>query len=741
MRERNLNAEIRAALSDPSVQEAVPKATRMSATLRKRALAGFEGYEEARRAARRIKEDAIERLPDLVETLEASVRAGGGVVHRAPDAGAARAIITGIAREEGCRRAVKSKSMTSEEIELNGALEADGVAVRETDLGEYIVQLDGDRPSHIIAPILHKSLADVRRAFREGLDLPDDQVPETPEGLTQLARRLLRDDFLQADLGITGANFLLAESGTVVLVENEGNGRLSTQLPRVHVALAGIEKILPGIAELEPFLELLPRSATGQLATGYLSFLSGPGWGGSPFSAGPRRFHLVLLDNGRSAMRDDPVLREALYCIRCGACLNVCPPYQAVGGHVYGGPTYQSGIGNAWEAGVRDLATAAEFNELCTTCARCRDVCPVKIDIPWMNVGIRERIREQDGSLVASLLEEPVRLYRLARGAGPLRGLVETPPVRALLERRLGLDRRRRLPSLPPRTLSAWHASRGGVVHELDGRRAASPGSRKLPADDREPAPEPVLLWADCHTEHVDVEVGRATIRVLERAGFQVELATGPCCGRAALSQGNLPEARRQARVLTEWLGRVPSPGDAVVAVEPSCATCVTEEYPRLLAEESTDLTARVQEVMEFLGQRRDRLPTDETESAADRTVIVHGHCQQKSAGRLERSCRPLADVPGWRVVHTGAECCGMAGSFGYKTGGYDISMELGARLEGEVDALVQEAESPERESRVEVVAFGTSCRAQLRDLGRQKVRHPIQLLDERLEETGPRDG
>ena len=468
---RDLDAEIRAALTNPSIQQAVGPATRTVAMMRQHAVESFAAYDVSRDRARAIKERAVEELPRLIAMAEEAVTGAGGTVHHAEDADAACRIIVDIAHRENCRAAVKSKSMTTEEVHLNAALERAGIHVRETDLGEYIVQLDGDRPSHIVAPILHKSLEDVRQAFRDGLGL--DDVPASPEGLTQLARRRLREEFLAADLGITGANFVIAESGTIIVVENEGNARLCTQVPRVHVALAGVEKLIPAMADLQPFLELLPRSATGQLLSVYLSVITGPGWGRSPLVEGDRSFHLVLLDNGRMAMRDDPVLREALYCIRCGACLNVCAPYQAVGGHVYGGPTYHSGIGAAWEAGVRDLDTAAEFAHLCSTCTRCRDVCPVRIDIPWMNSSLRGRVGTRggpDGGRFGALLREPRRLYERIRRTPQASLLGELPAVRWYLEKSAGIDRRRPLPELPSLVLTDWHEQRGGsVVREGDG--------------------------------------------------------------------------------------------------------------------------------------------------------------------------------------------------------------------------------------------------------------------------------
>lgn len=736
---RDLQAEIRQALIDPSIQEAVPTATRLAAMMRRQAVAAYPGYERARDQARAIKERAIEDLPALLERLEAAVQAVGGTVHRADDAEHACRIVVEIAAAEDVRVAVKSKSMTTEEIHLNAALEEAGVAVRETDLGEYIVQLAGDRPSHIVAPIIHLGLQQVRQVFGDALGL--EEVPETAEELTQLARVQLRQEFLAADMGITGANFLLADSGTVVIVENEGNARLTTELPRVHVAVAGLEKVLPGIAELEPFLQLLPRSATGQLLTSYLSFITGPGWGASPLVQGERKFHLVLLDNGRLEMRQDPVLREALYCIRCGACLNVCAPYQAVGGHVFGGPTYQSGIGNAWEAGVRGLEVAAEFNELCTGCTRCQDVCPVRIDIAWMNEVIRQRIHARSGSdygAAAALLQEPRRLYQLARKGAALRGLANLLPFRVVLEKVLELDRRRPLPKVASQTLTDWFAGQGGAV--------AAPRQPLVPAD-TEDAAERIVLFADCHTDHLDVQVGKATISVLQAMGFEVALASGFCCGRAALTQGNLEEAGRQARQALRVFEPIAEQGGQIVGIEPSCLTCLVKDHTKLLPSDTGPLMVGIasSDIMQFIERNLERLlvafpetpgPQEADLSPAPRTVIVHGHCQQKTAGWYPSTLAVLGHLPGVQVQSTMAECCGMAGAFGYRPDGYEVSRELGQRLATEIAEIESMAGAA-----AETLACGTSCRAQLADFGDGPVRHPIELVADFISTGSPPTG
>lgn len=781
---RDLRGEIRQALANPVLKKALSHAVDRVNALRRFMVARFPGYEEARDQARAIKERAIESLPEHIGTLERSVTARGGKVHHAEDAAAACRIVADIARQHSVRSIVKVKSMTSEEVHLNQALEGEGFQVRETDLGEFVVQLTAERPSHITAPIIHKSVEEVRSALIEGLHL--DDAPHEPEELTQLVRHVLREQFLAADMGVSGANFVLADTGTVVVVTNEGNGRLATQLPRVHVVLAGIEKVLQRAEDLLPFLELLPRSATGQMLTSYLSFISGPGWGGSPFTAGEQRhFHLVLLDNGRTAMADDEVLREALYCIRCGACMTVCPPYQALGGHVYGGPTYHSGIGNVWEAGVRGLDTAAEFNELCTTCTRCQDVCPLHIDIPWMNTVLRDRIgrdrRPRRGGLERSLLRRllpdsedhglklrsrffanTTRVYGLARATAPVsRWLARLWPSRWLLRGLVGLDPRRHLP-LPGRTrLADWHRGRGGlVVTDRDEAKKAAVGVGGGDGGSKASDARTVALLADCHTDHLDLDVGRAAIETLERLEYRVVLVAGQCCGRAALSQGMIATARQQAEGLQEVLRPLIAAGVEVIGIEPSCMAALVDDHPKLLPAADRALDPAVgacSEILCFLRRELERRPShaargvagegrDDREAdpairaqgSSDQEPVVavfHGHCQQKTLGWLPAAVRLLGSLPGVEVRTTVAECCGMAGSFGFKVGFADVSIELGDRLLAEMDGLAREGGDGER-LRIEYLACGTSCRSQILDLGR-RARHPIELVAERLEVSG----
>jgi L-lactate dehydrogenase complex protein LldF len=451
-----------AALHDAFLQEALTIATGKFVAMRREAFAGFPEGDALRDRARAIKEATLQRLDHHLEQLIARIEERRGRVHYAADPAEARRIIVDIARAAGVRTAVKSKSMATEEIELNAALLEAGITPVETDLGEYIIQLAGERPSHIIAPAIHKTRGQVAELFTRALDRP---VPADPEALTRVARAELREKFLQAEMGITGANFAVADTGTVVLVTNEGNGRMVTTLPRVHVAVMGVEKVVPSMSDLVVFLAILARSATGQKLSAYTTLVQGPRPAGE--LEGPEEFHLVLLDNGRIEQLGGP-LRESLACLRCGACLNVCPVYRQIGGHAYG-YTYPGPIGillTAMQHGPESVVELAHASSLCGACA---DACPVRIDIPRMLVELRREVDERRLAprperlafrALAAVLGRP-SLYRLGTSLGRL---LQRPLARGGMIRRLppGLGewtRSRDLPAVAPRSFAErWPA-------------------------------------------------------------------------------------------------------------------------------------------------------------------------------------------------------------------------------------------------------------------------------------------
>jgi L-lactate dehydrogenase complex protein LldF len=381
------------ALADARLRQALALTTGRLAGGRTEAFGRLPDAEACRDEARRSRASAIAGLDSHLDRFARAASARGCTVHWAETAADARRIITGIARERGIRLAVKSKSMATEEIELNEALEHAGVRVVETDLGEFVVQLGGDRPSHIITPIIHRTRHDVAALFQERLGATPADVADIP-AMTALARRVLRAEFLQAGMGISGVNLAVAETGSLCVVTNEGNGRLTTSLPRVHVALLGLERIVPAAEDLASVLTVLARSATGQVSSVYTNVISGPRRrGGGPDAPpagepdGPDEVHIVILDNGRSRLLGTP-LSEILYCVRCGACLNVCPVYRLIGGHAYGG-VYPGPVGSVVMPGLHGVEDWSELAHASSLCGACRDVCPVKIDLPHLLLAVR----------------------------------------------------------------------------------------------------------------------------------------------------------------------------------------------------------------------------------------------------------------------------------------------------------------------------------------------------------------
>lgn len=372
---------------DPAMRTSITGAVRSKDEKRQAAWAQIDA-EAWRDWARDVKTHVLTHLDRYLEEAEDALIRNGVTVHWAETAAQACDVVARIATDRGARRVVKAKSMLTEEIGLNGSLEHAGLEVRETDLGEYIIQLLDEPPSHIVGPSLHRSLEDCRRLFHERFGTPLDA---SPEALAATARRILRNDFLEADLGVSGANFLAADTGTIALIENEGNIRISTSIPPVHVAMIGIEKLVPRFEDLAGLIQLTARSATGQGIGNYVSLIQGPRRPGE--RDGPDEVHVVFVDNGRTRLLADEHAWEVLRCVRCGACLNTCPVYRQTGGHAYGW-AYSGPIGAILAPGILGLEAAMPLPFASSLCGACAEVCPVRIPIPELLVYWRERAVE-----------------------------------------------------------------------------------------------------------------------------------------------------------------------------------------------------------------------------------------------------------------------------------------------------------------------------------------------------------
>lgn len=696
-------------------------------------------YEEYKSTARSIKEESIERLPELIETLTEQVEANGGHVYVADTAQDANQYIQSVSTDANAETVVKSKSMTSEEIEVNDALRDVGCDVYETDLGELVIQIANESPSHLIGPGIHKSREEIAALFNEYFD-PDEPL-ETAEDLTNFARDYLVDRIREADIGMTGANFIVAETGSIALVTNEGNARKTIEATDTHIAVAGVEKIIPTLTDLHPFIELIGRSGTGQSITAYNSVITPPintppmsfdddsATASNSTSEQERDFHLVLIDNGRMEMRDDDVLRETLYCIRCGACANSCANFQSVGGHAFGGETYTGGIATGWEAGIYDLDTAGEFNDFCTGCSRCVNACPVEIDIPWINTAVRDRVNSEQGPSEFEFLppglmpdDEPddvplqkrffgnfSTVAKLGSKTAPLSNwLAGTETSRDLLDRWLGIAPDRDLPEFERQTLTDWFDTRS---------ESQSPSNTDRQA----------VLYPDLYTNHVDVERGKAAVRALEALGVAVEIPDVPASGRAPLSQGMVTTARDHANAVYADLTEHIKSGKDIVVIEPSDLAMFRRDYEHLLPEEKhAYLADNSYELLEYVygllaaDENKHQVLSDPVDSNSATEVMYHSHCQQRTLG-LEQYTTAVLEELGYDVTTSDVECCGMAGSFGYKSQYYELSMDVGEELKQ------QFRDGSNRGKRV--LASGTSCTDQIDALLDRSPEHPIELI------------
>ncbi len=703
------------------------------------AVAQISDYEQLKDRARQIKEQAIADLPKLLQQLEESVRRNGGHFYLAPTAADANHYIRDVLLKHEAKLVVKGKSITSEETKLNHVLEAAGIKVAETDLAEFILQVADEQPSHIIGPAIHYSRERITALFKRKFetDLPLD----TGEELTRFAREKLRRQFIAADAGISGANLIAADSGSIMLVESEGNIRMTTTLPPLHIAIAGIEKVVASREDFGPFLELLPASGTGQPITSYVSILhpplKAPSFAATGKTEKPREFHLVLIDNGRSRMRDDPVLREALYCIRCSACLNSCANFETVGGHAFGGETYSGGIGGAWEAGTGNLMNA-RFAELCTACSRCVNQCPVRIDIPWLNENLRHRMNQMEpaslaksafGALTGTAAEDrtaPLQKQFFGnyhtfgkwgtRSTGLANSSLDWSATQTAMESVFGVDHRRELPRF--REQSWEDLYREEARHQA--ATVAAPDRPKL------------VVFADGFTNFGSPERGMATIGVLRKCGYDVELTPSMPDGRAALSQGMIDTARRQARAMVKALSPYLQAGRKLVVVEPSVLAMFRRDLRHLIDDPAlVERLAQISfEPLQLVWRASQELGLDLQQTfPAERwkygtRLFYHSHCQQRTCNAATETIDVL-QACGFDVVTSSVECCGMAGSFGYKRDYYELSMAVGEDL----FAQVRQAEDGHHPRAL--VASGISCHEQLCCGFKRPVHHPVEILSD----------
>jgi len=677
---------------------------------RARAYEGID-FEELRGRIAELKSCAASHLDQLSDQFTRNAEARGATVFRTNDPAAVREYILKVARDNGVKTVAKSKSMATEEIHLNHYLEKAGVSVGETDLGEWIIQLAGQTPSHMVMPAIHMTKEEVSDLFSKGVN---ERLSSDIPRLVKVAREQLRPLFLEADMGISGANIAVAETGSIVLMTNEGNARLVTTLPKIHIALVGIEKLVEKYADVATILKALPRSATAQLLTSYVSIISGP----TPNDDGSMKdLHIILMDNRRSEMADDPKFRQALQCIRCGSCLNVCPIFRLVGGHVFG-KVYTGGIGTILTAWFDELKQSEEIQGLCIQCGACRDVCPGKIDIPELIMEIRRRLVQEQG---LPLIQQAI--YAVVNNRSLFHGMLRAA------------------------SLAGKPFSSGSFIRHLPLFLADLTDNRSLPAIAAKPfrdlfkatkqpqCTEKVAFYAGCLIDFAYPEMGTALITILNKAGFEVIFPEDQtCCGAPARYNGAYEVAATNA--VDNIRALLAEEVQHVVSACPTCTVALAHEFistfeslgqtgwipqARQLAEKTIDFSSLIKKLVD-----QGRLSLQEGQELG--TITYHDSCHLKRTLQVSAQPRELLGKAGYGIqeMFECDTCCGMGGSYSLKLP--EISGPILQRKLKNIKA-----------TGAPIVAMDCpGCVMQIRggfdqNGGDVKVRHTVELLAERL--------
>ena len=701
---------IHKAVNDANLTGALGKFSEAYKVNRAKAYEGID-FEELRGRIAELKSYAASNQDLLQDLFEQNATARGAKVFRSSSPAEVRDYILKVAQDNGVKRVVKSKSMATEEIHLNPYLEQAGISVGETDLGEWIIQLAGQTPSHMVMPAIHMTKEQVSELFSTEVN---QRLSSDIPRLVKVARDRLRPMFLEADMGISGGNIACAETGSIVLMTNEGNARLVTSLPRIHIALVGIEKLVAHYADIAPILKALPRSATAQLLTSYVSIISGP----TPNTDGSmKELHIILMDNRRSEMAADPKFKQALQCIRCASCLNVCPVFRLVGGHVFG-KVYTGGIGTILTAWFDELKKSEDIQGLCIQCGACKDVCPGRIDIPELIMEIRRRLVQEKGvPLLQQAIYSLVNNRRLFHGMLRAASLAGKPFTSGTFIRHLPLF----------------------LADLTDGR--SLPAIADKPFRDRfkkirQPScPEKATFYAGCLIDFAYPETGEALVRILNKAGIQVLFPEEQtCCGAPARYNGAYETAAGNA--IDNIKALLANDPTYVVSACPTCTVALDHEFintfeslgqtewipkARELAAKTIDFSTLVKKLID-----EGRLTLKEGQQLG--LVTYHDSCHLKRTLKVAEQPRELLRKAGYELTEMFEcdMCCGMGGSYSLKL------PEISA-------PILQRKLKNIKESGAPLVAMDCpGCVMQIRggfdqDGARVKVRHTAELLAEQL--------
>lgn len=723
MEQRNLREEIKEKLADPILSSNLARFAEQYPEARLKAYANVESIDALRDDLREMKKYSVAHIEQLADGFQAQLEKRGGKVFRAKDGEELKEILLQICKENNVHRIVKSKSMATEEIHLNDYLEKHDLHVKETDLGEWMLSVAGQKPSHMVMPAIHLNRKQCAKFFSDELK---EDIPTDIPFMVQTARRVLRHEFFTADMGISGANFGIAENGAIGLVTNEGNARLATTIPPIHVIIIGYEKLIPKVSDAAKIMRLLPRNGTGQRMVSYLTLIDGP----TPmireengkFVEENKKVYAILLDNGRLKAAHDDKLKEVYQCVRCASCLNVCPIWSTVGGHVYG-HIYSGGIGAILTGLLNGLDEFSQFSDMCIGCRRCVSVCPGKINIPDLIAELRNRNYSIKGSslperiMFQKVMTNRKLFHTLLRAAS----LGQKPVQSGRFIRNLPLffakmTEGRSLPAIADKPLR-------DRVKDLTKNNPSNPKYK-------------VAFFSGCNIDFVFPDTGESAIKVLQDTGAEVVFPQDQnCCGKPIIGSGDLETARKIAKNNIKTFEKTNA--DYIVSACPTCTETLKETYKELFENDpewlarANAMSSKVREFTSLVAEmykKQGRLHKH-TPSSNDVTVTYHDSCHMRRGLGIYKQPRELLEsVNGYNFVemHGCDQCCGMAGAFGMKYANISLRL-LGRKLDNIKNA------------KADVVAVACpACMMQIgggldKNMPNVKIKHVADILAENL--------